>query len=73
MHTIAISRFGTQAMMLDDEAISASAHGILQCLRLLAEEAATLNLQRTLSAIQDALETAADESGSETAAIPILH
>jgi hypothetical protein len=60
-------------MMLDDEAISASAHGILQCLRLLAEEAATLNLQRTLSAIQDALETAADESASETAAITVLH
>jgi hypothetical protein len=60
-------------MMLDDEAISASAHGILQCLRLLAEEAATLNLQRTLSAIQDALETAADESGSETAALQVLH
>jgi hypothetical protein len=60
-------------MMLDDEAVSASAHGILQCLRLLAEEAATLNLQRTLSAIQDALETAADESAGETAAIPILH
>jgi hypothetical protein len=60
-------------MMLEDEAVSASALGILQCLRLLAEEAATLNLQRTLSAIQDALETAVDESGAETEAVQILH
>ncbi len=60
-------------MMLEDEAVSASALGILQCLRLLAEEAATLNLQRTLSAIQDALETAVDESGAETEAVQMLH
>jgi hypothetical protein len=51
-------------MICDDTAL-ASASGILQCLRLLAEEAATLNLHRTLSAIQDALETAAEESGGE--------
>jgi hypothetical protein len=60
-------------MNLEDEAFSASASGILQCLRLLAEEAATLNLKRTLSAIQDALETVADESGAEEEAPPVLH
>jgi hypothetical protein len=60
-------------MTLDDEAVSASAHGILQCLRLLAEEAATLNLKRTLCAIQDALETVADESGAEEDCLPVLH
>jgi hypothetical protein len=67
-------------MMLDDEAVSASATGILQCLRLLAEEAAVLNLQRTLLAIQDALEAVADETGEvhEEPAIsrlmpPVLH
>jgi hypothetical protein len=51
--------------MICDETALASASGILQCLRLLAEEAATLNLHRTLSAIQDALETAAEESGGD--------
>ena len=59
-------------MILDDEAVSASADGILQCLRLLAEEAATLNLQRTLSAIQDALETVAEETRVETEAPPCM-
>jgi hypothetical protein len=53
-------------MLPDDEATPASAQGILQCLRLLAEEAATLNLRRTLWAIQDALETVADESTSDS-------
>jgi hypothetical protein len=56
-------------MMLDDNPVSASAQGILRCLRLLAEEAATLNLRRTLLAIEDALEAVADESGTT----PILH
>jgi hypothetical protein len=51
--------------MICDETALASASGILQCLRLLAEEAASLNLHRTLSAIQDALETAAEESGGD--------
>jgi hypothetical protein len=51
--------------MICDENILASASGILQCLRLLAEEAATLNLHRTLSAIQEALETATEESGGD--------
>jgi hypothetical protein len=42
-----------------------SATGILHCLKLLAQEAATLNLIRTLSALEDALEAAAVESGNE--------
>lgn len=54
--------------MFTEEEAPASANGILQCLRLLAEEAATLNLQRTLWAIQDALETAEDESAVAEAA-----
>lgn len=50
--------------MFTEEDTPASAHGILQCLRLLAEEAATLNLRRTLWAIQDALEAAEVESAA---------
>lgn len=38
-----------------DECV-ATALGILQCLRMLADEAATLNLARTLIALHDALE-----------------
>jgi hypothetical protein len=49
-------------MSLDEEPCTASADGILHCLRLLAEEAATLNLHRTLIAIEDALEAVALES-----------
>lgn len=49
-------------MLTEEEPLQASADGILHCLRLLAEEAATLNLRRTLCAIQDALETAMSES-----------
>jgi hypothetical protein len=43
----------------------ASAGGILDCLRMLAEEAASLHLDRTLAAIRDALATCEAE-GSET-------
>ncbi len=54
-----------------------SATGILQCLKLLAAEAASLKLLRTLSAIEDALEMAASESGieaeEEEVARPVLH
>jgi hypothetical protein len=39
--------------------------GLLHCLRALAQEAATLNLLRTLSAIEDAMEAAAVESGAD--------
>jgi hypothetical protein len=46
-----------------DCTLSPSAQGILKCLKALAQEAASLNLFRTLSAIEDALEAAANESG----------
>jgi hypothetical protein len=52
--------------MDEDCGATPSATGILHCLKLLAQEAASLNLIRTLSAIKDALETAACESGMET-------
>jgi hypothetical protein len=48
-----------------DCALSPSAQGILKCLKALAQEAASLNLLRTLSAIEDALEAAANESGMD--------
>ena len=58
-------------------ALAPSATGILQCLKLLAAEAASLKLLRTLSAIEDALETAVTESGMETdeesVTLPVLH
>jgi hypothetical protein len=41
--------------MSDDDNPNASADGITQCLRLLAEEAAALKLGLTLTAIQKAL------------------
>ncbi len=49
-----------------DRGMSPSAQGILQCLMALAREAASLKLLRTLSAIEDALEAAATESGMDT-------
>ena len=65
----------------NDLAPAASANGILQCLKFLAAEAASLKLLRTLSAIEDALEMAACESGMEhveekfqiDARRPVLH
>jgi hypothetical protein len=40
-----------------------TATGILQCLRMLAEEATALGLQRTLTALKAALDTCVAESG----------
>ncbi len=68
--------------MDDDElGLLPSASGILQCLKVLAQEAATLHLFGTLSAIEDALEAAARESGMDSlddrvtrrAGRPVLH
>jgi hypothetical protein len=64
-----------------DCSLSPNAQGILKCLQALAQEAASLNLLRTLSAIEDALEAAADESGMDglnegmgfERARPVLH
>jgi hypothetical protein len=49
----------------NDAVMSASAYGLLRCLRALAEEASSLQMFRTLSAIEDALEAAAGESGMD--------
>jgi hypothetical protein len=52
--------------MNDDEFVpAADAYGILRCLRALAQEASSLHMLRTLSAIEDALEAAARESGMD--------
>ncbi len=55
----------------NDLGLAPSATGILQCLKLLAAEAASLKLVRTLSAIEDALEMAASESGMDGAEEPM--
>jgi len=49
-------------IVLDDEVAAASANGILQCLRMLADEASSLNLLLTRSAIQDAVTVALAEN-----------
>ena len=46
-----------------DTDCTASPSGIMQCLRMLAEEAATLNLSRTLLAIHEALQACESEGG----------
>ncbi len=51
--------------MDEDGVACASANGLLHCLRFLAQEAASLNLLRTLTAIEDALETALFESATD--------
>jgi hypothetical protein len=45
----------------DSLSCDATASGILQCLRMLAEEAASLHLTRTLTALRDAIETCVAE------------
>jgi hypothetical protein len=49
--------------MPDDDPLTceATATGILQCLRMLADEAASLQLTRTLDALREAIKTCADE------------
>ena len=49
----------------DDNAVLASPTGILGCLRLLAEEAATLKLYQTVEAIIEALDTASRECNAQ--------
>ncbi len=49
-----------------------NASGLMQCLRFLAEEAASLNLHQTFSAIQQALRLAASESVPDAAEDPTL-
>jgi len=60
-------------MTIEEEPCAASAAGILNCLRLLADEAATLHLRRTLYAIQEAMETARRECAAVIEAPALLH
>ncbi len=60
--------------------LTPTVNGILHCLKFLAAEAASLKLLRTLTAIEDALEMAACESGTNgleeqqaEPARPVLH
>lgn len=41
--------------MADDDTLAASVQGLARCLRMLTEEAASLNLMQTVAALQDAL------------------
>ncbi len=60
---------------LEDEPVSASADGIVLCLRLLAEESLSLNLLRTRIAIHNAVTIAMAEktTRSTIAARLLLH
>jgi len=66
------------AMQDDDPAIldtEASASGILQCLRMLAEEAADLRLQGTLRALHEAIAICQTErlpAAGGTAAVDVI-
>jgi hypothetical protein len=56
-----------------DSDCTATPSGIMQCLRMLAEEAATLNLSRTLLAIHEALQTCESEGADAVVPAPALH
>lgn len=47
--------------MADDNTLAASAQGLARCLRMLTEEAASLNLLQTFAALRDALVTCQSE------------
>lgn len=42
---------------MNDDEVSSTPNGLLQCLRMLAEEASILHLDRTYAALIDALDT----------------
>jgi hypothetical protein len=63
---------GGTAMTLDDDEAIASADGILQCLHALAQEAATLRLDCTTWAIEQALATIKVECGTTPARYAVL-
>lgn len=48
-------------MAEDDNSVYASAQGLARCLRMLTEEAASLNLLKTFAALRDALVTCQSE------------
>ena len=67
------------AMQEDDPTLldsDASADGIIQCLRMLADEAADLRLASTLKALREAIDVCQSErstSGQGVAVLPRLH
>lgn len=68
------------APMIEDEVdgdCTATADGIVQCLQMLAEEAAGLHLARTLAAIQKALQVCHEEGQEQPRILegpaPTLH
>ncbi len=56
--------------MIDEKQLAASADGIRQCLKLLAEEAAALKLRASLSAIEKALAIVMIETTTPNTATP---
>ncbi len=52
--------------MVDEEDIGATTRGLVQCLRMLAEEAASLNLASTVVALREALVTCNEEIDTGT-------
>ena len=57
-------------MNIDEKQLAASADGIRQCLRLLADEAAALKLRASLSAIEKALAIVLLETSTPNTASP---
>ena len=55
--------------MRDDE-VQATSVGLIQCLRMLAEEASILRLERTFAALQGALDTCNLEISANSIADP---
>lgn len=53
-----------------DNEIQATTVGLIQCLRMLAEEASMLNLDRTVAALQGALQTCSLEISAKLVADP---
>ena len=47
--------------MADDDTVDATAQGLARCLRMLTDEAASLNLLQTFAALQNALATCHSE------------
>jgi hypothetical protein len=47
-----------------DDDFDPTPEGLVRCLQVLAEEAASLSLTRTFAAVQDAISTCREESGA---------
>lgn len=51
---------------MGDEEVLATPNGLLQCLRMLVEEASVLRLERTFAALQDAVDICNSEASART-------